>query len=239
MTRIFLSGIIVLLTVAPCEAIIAQTVLGSGTVQLPATTDTITPVAGQLILVSASIFKTSGPPPTLTGTGGLNVTWTRFTSVALPPYAALVYRGIPTSNVPGTLSTDGDSGTFMNYIVTTYRGVNQSTGSVGQGVQQGLVHFAAPGTELHTGTWGGTLTTGNAIIYSAYSSANTTYTPASGYTLGAVVANGQGTVGNQFRPDITIPDAFATFGASGNVASSSIELVAAPEPAKHKVTQTE
>jgi hypothetical protein len=113
------------------------------------TTASITPTAGDLMLVAVNTRKGSTPEvPTLTGTNGLNVTWTLInsglTSGSVLQRIAL-FRGIPSSNTAGMFTADygGVNQSQCNILVVSFSGVDTATN---QGVVQDANNTASSGT---------------------------------------------------------------------------------------------
>ena len=89
------------------------------------TTDTETPTSGELTIVATSHSDT---PPTLAGTGGWNVTWTRRISFTASPQLTL-FTGIPDSGTAGTLTIDCGAESQSGFMLRASRWTGVDTTS--------------------------------------------------------------------------------------------------------------
>jgi hypothetical protein len=121
--------------------VIVDAVSGSGTTLA---SNSITPVSGVLYLVAVANYHASVGTPTLTGTNGLNVTWTQVTTEpnAGSAQRLTVFRGVASSGSAGVLTADfaGVSQTLSIMMVVKTTAIDQTTN---QGVVQAVVSTSA------------------------------------------------------------------------------------------------
>lgn len=209
---------------------------GSGTLSASQATGSITPVSGRVIYVwVASTFATAPNTPTMTGTNGLSVTWTAIANVLNSgnTQKLTLFRGVPSSSVAGvlTIAFAGQLQLTVSWQVVTVTVIDQTTS---QGVVQSITGTANAATEKALAFAAGPTNNVNAILYGAFDTPNTTFTPKSGFTAIDTQADAQGTIGTEFMvgsrtlTTLTPPDIAptGTFGASGTICAIAIEVKA-------------
>lgn len=202
---------------------------GSGVTTASQATGTITPVSGELMLVwVASTRAGASNTPTMTGTNGLNGTWTAVATIqdSGNTQKLTLFRGVATSGVAGvlTIAFAAQSQLTVTWVVVSYPNVNQTTN---QGVVQSITGTANAATAKSVTLGSAPGNNANVVAGGAFSSANTTFAAASGYTAVDTQAGANGTLGVEGTSPATLPPnttATETFGASGVVNAIAVEI---------------
>jgi len=201
-----------------------DTQTGSGTTLA---SNSITPVSGALYLVFVANAVAAAGTPTLTGTNGLNVTWTQIATraSAAAGHRLTAFRGVAASAAAGVLTADfgGVAQTIANLAVlrapltldqTTNQGVVQAVSTTQAATTAPTVTLAAVGAAR------------NVAILAALDNVSATWTNSTaGWAALPVIAGVGLSLGAMFRAHATLDlSPTGTFGTSGITCAIGLEL---------------